>query len=884
MKSLPTGTVTFLFTDIEGSTALLERLGDRRYAEILVEHQRLLRTAFEQGNGREVDTQGDSFLVAFPRARDAMAAAVAAQQALMQHAWSDSASVRVRMGLHTGKPLSATDRYIGLDVHRVARICAAGHGGQILLSDAVSDLAAYDLPSDVTLRDLGTHRLKDLKEPAHLLQVVHPDLQADFPPLKTIDVRPNNLPIQLTTFIGREREITEVKRVLRAARLVTITGSGGVGKTRLALRVAADVIDDHRDGVWLAEFAPIADPGLVPKMVASAMNVPEQPGREIVDTLVDALRPKTVLLVLDNCEHLLAACRDLAATLLRTCPHVRILATSREGLGVPGETLWRVPSLSLPEDLRHLPLPEELVLYDAVRLFADRAVATAPGFAITNDNAPAVAQVCQRLDGIPLAIELAAARMKALSVEQVAVRIDNRFRLLTGGSPVVPPRHQTLRAAIDWSYDLLSEPERVLLRRLSVFAGGWTLEAAEAVCAGESIVAEALLDLLTALVDKSLALPEMQHGEARYRLLETVRQYAGDRLVEAREEANVRRRHCDWYVALAEQAEPQGRGPAQAMWLERLEREHDNVRGALTWSVENDLEDGLRLAGALRWFWHRRGHYSEGRGRLAALLKSTSNASGSPRAKALYTAGYLAVWQGDYGAGRAFYEQSLTTWQKLADKQGIALVLGGLGLLASDQGDQARARACFEESLTLQQDVGDKGGVAICLLNLGVVARRQGDLAEARMRYLESLNILRELGDQATIATVLHNLGFVASLQGERASQRSYEVESLTIRQELGDKRGIADSLHAFSGIAMAYGRAKRAARLLGAADALRETTGAALSPAYLSTHTPGVDRVRSKLGDEIFAEMLAQGRAMTLEQAIEYALADRPEEGPSTA
>ena len=471
MPALPTGTVTFLFTDIEGSTTLLQRLGDRRYAEVLAEHQRILRAAFAEGNGQEIDTQGDAFLVAFPRASDAVGAAVAAQQALTQHAWPDGASLRVRMGLHTGEPHSGETGYVGIDVHRAARIAAAGHGGQILLSDVTHGLVVRDLPEGVSLRDLGEHRLKDLAHQHRLFQVMSADLPAHFPPIRSLDALPNNLPRQLTSFIGRDKEIADVKRLLSTAYLVTLTGSGGAGKTRLALQVAADVVERYPDGIWLIELAPIADPALVPKTVASALNVPEQPGRGMTDTLVDVLRRRTLLLVLDNCEHLLAACAGLTAALLRVCSQVHILATSREGLGVPGETLWRVPSLSLP-DARRLPTPEDLVLYEAVRLFVDRAKATAPGFGVTSENASAVAQVCHRLDGIPLAIELAAARVNVLAVEQIAARLDDRFRLLTGGSRMVLPRQQTLRAAIDWSYNLLSETERALFGRLSVFSGG----------------------------------------------------------------------------------------------------------------------------------------------------------------------------------------------------------------------------------------------------------------------------------------------------------------------------------------------------------------------------------------------------------------------------
>jgi predicted ATPase/class 3 adenylate cyclase len=498
MAALPTGTVTFLFTDIEGSTRLLQRLGER-YAEVLATHHGLLRTAIQEGQGQVVDTQGDAVFAVFPRARDALLAAIATQRAVQAHPWPDGTVPKVRIGLHTGEPVTGETGYVGMDVHRAARIAAAGHGGQILVSDVTHNVVARDLPEGVSRRDLGEHRLRDLAHPLRIFQVLATDLPTDFSPLQSLDAHPHNLPIQLTSFIGRVREIAEVKRLLGTARLVTLTGSGGAGKTRLALQVAADVVEDYPDGVWLAEFAPIADPALVPKTVASTLNVSEQPGRDMTDTLVEALRPKSLLLMLDNCEHILAACRDLAAALLRTCPHVRILATSREGLGLPGEMVWRVPSLSVPEDIRHLPRPEELLLYDAVRLFVDRAVTTTPGFTVTSENAPAVAHVCRRLDGIPLAIELAAARVKVLAVEQIAVRLDNRFRLLTRGSRTVLPRHQTLQAAIDWSYELLSDRERAVLCRLSVFAGGWTLEAAEAVCTGGGIEASDVLDLLTQL-------------------------------------------------------------------------------------------------------------------------------------------------------------------------------------------------------------------------------------------------------------------------------------------------------------------------------------------------------------------------------------------------
>jgi predicted ATPase/class 3 adenylate cyclase len=884
VPSLPTGTVTFLFTDIEGSTTVLQRLGDRRYAEVLAEHRRLLRDAFAEGNGQEVDTQGDAFLVAFPRARDALGAAVAAQQALVKHVWPEGASLRVRMGLHTGEPISETGGYVGLDVHRAARICSAGHGGQILLSDAVSGLAARDLPPGVSLRDLGTHRLKDLKEPERLLQVVHPDLPADFPSLKSLNARPNNLPIQLTSFIGRAREIAEVKRLLGTARLVTLTGSGGAGKTRLALQVAADVVDSYPYGVWLAEFAPIAEPALVPKIVASALSVPEQPGREMTETLVDAFGSKALLLILDNCEHLLAACADLAAALLRTCPKVRILATSREGLGVPGETLWRVPSLSLP-DVRRLPTSEHLVLYDAVRLFVDRAVAIAPGFALSSENAAAVAQICHRLDGIPLAIELAAARVKVLAVEQIATRLDDRFRLLTGGSRAVLPRQQTLRAAIDWSYHLLTEPERVLFRRLSVFAGGWTLEAAESVSAGGGVESTRILDLLTSLVDKSLVLAETQRGEARYRLLETVRQFGMDKLEESGEADDARTRHRDWYLDLAEQADREQGGPRSApsagmmkpLWIERLETEHDNLRSALEWSkAEKDgAEAGLRLVGALQGFWFRRGHWREAAEWLDGALARSREAQPSVRPRALLGATHFAWRRGDYVLATTLGEQGVVLCLELGDKEARASFLTFLSVVAIHQGNYDRARTLCEEALSLGRGLGNKAIIGRQLAHLGIVVQFEGDYERAIALQRESLALFREVGNDWDTAFVLRNLGKVALHQSDCGRAAVYFAESLILCREMGDRWLSEECLEGFAGVASATGHYERAARLIGAAVELREILGWQPSPPTQADYDKCSALTRAALGNAAFSAAWAEGRAMTLEQAIEYALAE---------
>jgi class 3 adenylate cyclase len=480
----PTGTITFLFTDIEGSTRLWEQQPEAMEAA-LARHDALAADAIQRHEGTLVKHrgEGDSLFAVFARAADAVAAAVALQQALITEPWPAQTVPRVRLALHTGDAVLRDGDYFGPAVNRCARLRAVAHGGQLLLSSATQELVRDALPEGVTLRELGEHRLRDLARPERVFQLLHPDLPADFPPLASLNTLPNNLPQQVTSFIGREKEMAEVRRLLDKTRLLTLTGSGGTGKTRVSMQVAADLLEGEGDGVWLVELAPLADPALVPQAVATALGIREEPGKPLSQTLVDFLKPKRLLLLLDNCEHLLAACAELAEQILRHCPGVQILATSREGLNIPGETTYRLPSLSLP-DPRQLPSSVEgLTQYEAVRLFIDRATAAVPSFTVTNQNAPAVAQLCVRLDGIPLAIELAAARVKALSVEQINARIADMFRLLTGGSRTALPRQQTLRAAIDWSYDLLSEKEKILLRRLSVFAGGWTLEAAEQVCA-----------------------------------------------------------------------------------------------------------------------------------------------------------------------------------------------------------------------------------------------------------------------------------------------------------------------------------------------------------------------------------------------------------------
>jgi predicted ATPase len=630
----------------------------------------------------------------------------------------------------------------------------------------------------------------------------------------------HNLPRQLTRFIGREREIAEVRRLLADTALLTLTGTGGTGKTRLALQAATELLDEYPGGVWLVELAALMEPELVPQTVASALGVREQPDHPLIETLTSSLQSRNLLLVLDNCEHLAAAAASLVYTLLRACSGMRVLATSRASLEVSGEIVYRVPSLSTP-DPRRVPPLERLVEYEAVRLFIDRAQQSRPSYAVTAANARAVAGICHRLDGIPLAIELAAARVRMLSAEQIMARLDDRFKLLTGHNRTVLPRQQTLRALIDWSYDLLSDEERLLFRRLSVFAGGFALEAAEAVCAGEAGCAGACgdplpgiepydaLDLLGQLVEKSLIIVEPGE-QSRYRLLETIRQYGEEKLKASGEAAVLRERHRDWYLQLAEQAEPELRGPAQEEWLERLDHEHDDLRAALGWSVETGAATaGLRLGGALAWFWFVRGFVVEGREWLARLL-ALGGASDEPvralRAKALNGAGVLAISQRDYAATQALYEQGLAIAREVGDQKPVATFLSNLALLAQEQDQDEAARALYEEGLAIWQELGEKRGIAYSLHNLGIVTRRKGDEGAAQDLFEESLAIKRELGDQWGIATSLQALGNLATDRSEYQSAQALYAESLAIARELGDPRNIAYSLSNLGNVAFAQG------------------------------------------------------------------------------
>ncbi len=684
------------------------------------------------------------------------------------------------------------------------------------------------------------------------------------------DVR-TNLPGELTSFIGRRRELTEVKELLATNRLLTLTGSGGCGKTRLALRAARDLIDSFADGVRLVELAALSDGALVPQAAAAALDVREEARVALIDTLADRLKERTVLLVLDNCEHVLRACTELVDPILRSCPAVKVLATSREPFGIAGERAWRVPSLSMPDEEGDAG-PD----CEAVRLFTERAGAVAPSFRVTSENTPSIVQICRRLDGIPLAIELAAARARVMSVQQIASRLDDRFRLLTGGSRTAVPHQRTLAALIDWSYDLLGEPERALLRRLSVFYGGFTLEAAAAVTPSDEYE---VLDLLMQLVDKSLVMADEGAAEKRYRLLETVRQYAADRLIgEGSESADARDRHAAFFAGLAEQAEKHLQGPAQGAWLARLELEHDNLRAAWDWLGTRPGGGSalLTMGGALWRFWVTRGHLSEARRRLAEALERADASAPTPaRAKALGGAGTAAWGQADYGAAADLLGESLRLRRELGDRSGVAASLNNLGLVAADAGRPDEARTMYEESLAIRRELKDTPGEAAVLNNLGLLEYRAGRYTAARELQERSLEIKRRTQDRRAIAYSVGNLAYIALAEGQTARAREQAEECLAISRETGDRRGMAEALELIAGLACETAPA-RAVRLYAAVDSLRRVIGAPPPPQERAEHLRRLAAARAAIGETTYAFRWSEGQAMTLEEAIGLATQSR--------
>ena len=870
MGGQPTATITFLMSDVVGSTRLWDEHPEAMRAA-LVRHDRLIESLVDRHGGAVVRPrgEGDSRFAVFDRASDAVAAAVAIQQALHDEAWPTPTPLSVRMALHSGEAELREGDYYGTAVNRCARLRGAAHGGQTLLSAATYDLARDDMPSALGVEDLGERRLRDLTRPEKVFQLVVPGLPSRFPPINTLDARPHNLPVQATALIGRDREVEAVREQLAgSARLVTLTGPGGAGKSRLSLQVAAELVDRFDDGVFFVPLAPISDPALVAPAIARSMGVREQGGQPIQTVLHAHLRERRVLLVLDNFEQVVPAAPLLTA-LLAQAPALRLLVTSRILLRLYGEREFRVPPLALP-DRGRTPPAEALLRYGAVRLFVERGQMVKPDFALTEANAPSVVEICHRLDGLPLAIELAAARVRILAPRVLLQRLSDQLAVLTGGPQDLPARQQTMRGAIAWSYDLLDEDEQALFRRLAVFVGGCGLSAVEALCGGGDV-----LDRLESLVDQSLLRVVETDEEARFTMFETLREYGLEQLTLNHEAEALQRRHAEHFLALAELAPARLNGTEQTEWLARLETEHDNLRAALSrlrhWGAE---ETGLRLAMALWHFWWLRGHFAEGRAQLEALLASVGPSTGTQtHATALTRVAELARVQGDYASARAHITQALAIWRGIGDEEGTAVALRELGRMAYEEGDCAAARPYLEESLAMQRALRNQPGTALSLAFLGLLQIVEGDDGAARCSLEESLGIARDRGDRTGIAVALLGLGRAAFVRGDRAEARVLLRRSLMPFAEIGPRSGIAYVLDALAELDVAEERPERALRLAGAAAALRETIHVRAIPLLAESYERWLSAARQAVGEPASTAAWIAGHTSPLEQAIAEAL-----------
>jgi len=873
---LPRGQVTLLFTDIEGSTKLLHRLGDE-YADVLATHRRLLRAAFTRHDGCEVDTLGDGFFVAFNRAFDAIAAALDAQRALHAEDWPHGEDVLVRMGIHAGEPLVVDDNYVGIDVHRAARICDAAHGGQVILSESTYTKISTDQKHELSAKDLGAHRLKDLEHPERILQLAPADLPAEFPPLRSLRP-PTNVPQQLEPLIGRHDDLRALRSKLLddIVRLVTVTGPGGIGKTKLCVAVALDLLDDFISGAFFVDLTTATTADLVASRIAQDLHVPVEGDRQAADVLVGHLSDKHMLLVLDNFEQALAA-SSVIRRLLQSSPNLTVLTTSRVLLSIQGEAEYALAPLGLPNDGTR----DEVTRSDAARLFVERAAKAQPDFEVTDENASTIAAICNLLDGLPLALELAAARVKLMTLESLLGRLDNRLKLLTGGSRDGPARHRTLRSTIDWSYDLLSPSERALFRDLSVFSGGATLEATEHVVGDE----ENVLDGLAALVDHSLVRQRESEG-VRFSMLQTIRDYALELLEDHGSGAAVRDRHAHYYFELAE-AFASGEGGESAAHT-HIDTEHDNMRAVLTWWLDRAREQpepytglALRLAVALGRFWYRHGHAVEGSEWLERTLAGRVEGLEDVRANGLRLLGVLMDQRGDLERATQLFEEALVGFRSMGDRVREGACLNSLGVVARSSQDFERAKNLLTESVAIRRELQDSSGMSSSLSNLAILYMDLGDTERARELLEETMKLDRERDDEWGIAVTSLNLG-VAELELQEVQSAADRVKSsVQSFVELGDLDGVAEGIEALAGIAVAQQGFVRAARLAGAADSLRNAIGIPLGEVDSVRLDRWLSEPRTRLGQESFHGAWTEGAGMTTEQAIDYALQGNPGSTP---
>jgi predicted ATPase/class 3 adenylate cyclase len=912
---------TILFTDIEGSTRLWEQEGERM-AAALARHDELARTAVVGHRGIVVKTTGDGLYAAFEDPLDALNATLTLQRSLADPAATNGIALRIRCGLHSGQIEQRDNDYFGPPVNRTARLMSAAHGGQVLLTQAVAGGVEARLPPEVSLRDLGSVRLKDLSQPEHVYQLVHPALRQDFPALRSLEATPNNLPQQLTSFIGREREVEEAKELLKSARLLTLLGMGGLGKTRLSLQVGADVMDAYPDGVWFVDLAPIRDDTLVASETAKVLGVQEEPGRSLAQTLGAHLRSRTLLLILDNCEHLVNASAALANALLRAAPDIRIIATSREALRVPGEQTYPVFPLAVPDRSASA---DVLSRSEAVQLFMDRARLQRPGFALTDKEAAslgldAVAELCARLEGIPLALELAAARMRTLSIQDINKRLHDRFKLLTGGGRVLLERQQTLRALVAWSYDMLQESEQRLLERLSVFAGGFDLEAAETICGADPLEAAEIIDLLTSLVEKSLVMIDEGESGTRYRQLETIREFAREYLNKRDDAAAIAARHCDHYLLMAKAANKNLQGAEQAVWTRRVEAELDNLRAAINLALSGEVDPilAVKFEVALMGFRFLRGYSTEGRKYIrAALGLPAVQASDVAHAHALYVGAVLADNQSDYAEAvrllepclelrrrignpvdiaatlsmlgtvrlrednpeqaRLYDEEALGIFRGIHDKIGEAIELGHLGEICMHVSDDARASEYFERCLAIARAIDHSELQSECELYLGEIALYEGDVAAARQRFARSLEVSRDAENKRGGAMALWWTG--------KADVEERKYESARIRLDAAVKAFRSSEMTAealacledHARLMQATGRIDDSVRLFAAAAAARERL--VLRPPRRGSQRSeeSIALARAAVGASAFEAAWKEGQGWQLDTAVQYALAPAP-------
>ena len=865
---LPTGTVTFLFSDIEGSTKLLQSLG-AKYSDALALHSRIIRSAIAEFDGVEVSTEGDSFFASFKSATHAVAAAVAAQRALQSADWPPEGTIRVRMGLHTGEGIPGGDNYIGLDVNRAARIAAAGHGGQILISSSTRTVIGERAPVGAMLRSLGEHRLKDLAQPEHLWQLSLADGPDQFPPLRS--QVSTNLPVQLTSFVGRRDEVRELVELVSKERLLTLTGPGGTGKSRLSIQVGKEASDRFRDGVYFVPLAAIKEPDLVFSAISTALAIPSASGRP-QDRIQEFLAFRHTLLILDNFEQILEAGPGLV-DLIGAAPETHVMVTSRAPLRVSGEQEFPVSTLALPDPTSHV-AAESLLNLESVALFVDRAKAVKPDFRLDSENAGAVAQIVAQLDGLPLAIELAAARVKLLPPQAIVSRLHNRLAFLTGGAKDLPARQQTLRETIAWSQDLLDRPAQMLFWALGAFRGGGEIAQVEEVVT--PLVEGDALESLAQLVDHSLIRQGEAFGEARFWMLETIREFAVDRLVESGLLETVERNHANVYTDLAEQAAPHLTKVEQKQWLDRLEREHDNMRAALTWAIDHKEADvALRLGSAFWRFWQIRGHIDEGVERIGAVLDLEG---GDPRhrSRALEAAGGLAWWHASLDDAKRFYQQALQLEQDMGDKARIANALYNYGLARAVGGDSDDGIELLNRALSFYKEEGDDLGVASVEWGLGTaISITRSNYEEALVHFQRALAGFQQMNEAFMLGWSHRMVGLMHARLGDAATARNHFKSALDIFAPVSDVPGIVMGLRDFAESAIKERRMERALTLVGAMASLERRSGSLLTTAFYVNQMQGLDQAVDEIGSDKAEDLYELGRTLTMEEAIQFAVED---------